>query len=312
MSFQDEEGNTPLHLAVRERRRNFVHLLLKERANVNILNAEASSPLHMAAICCKTEQSILTDLIQSGAKLNQTNPFGQTPLLIACDRTHDRLVRLLLEFGANPNCRDISGQTPLHYCNRLDYVTVQLLLDAGAPLNTPDTAKRRPLHILAGDRLTDSWRASAIAELLLQFKAKIDVRDGYRRTPLMVAMYEGNLVLAKLFIRAGCCVQANIADALGNTPLALALRSFSGDFELIKMLLDSGANTEAWMHQLMDNCDDRYVGSILTYMRSKPKILPLTSLCRIQIRKMLPGRLLDVIPNMTVLPAAVKSFLLFK
>ena len=98
-------------------------------------------------------------LLESGADANLANPVtGETPLHIALSKTdritYDRVVRVLLAHGANPNVRThpgektgcfmrdcrTKGETPLHRAAAFgDETTIQLLLDAGALVDARDS-----------------------------------------------------------------------------------------------------------------------------------------------------------------------------
>ncbi len=104
-------------------------------------------------------------LIEQGADVNQSmSDTGESPLhsaLCTADRkSHDRVLKILLAHGANPNCatkpsveteafmRDIRtrGETPLHRAAAFGgEVTIQLLLDAGAQVDAKDMNGDSPL-----------------------------------------------------------------------------------------------------------------------------------------------------------------------
>lgn len=104
-------------------------------------------------------------LIEGGADVNLPLPeTGETPLHAALCTTnrlaHDRVVKVLLAHGANPNavtrqqaatggfmrdCRT-KGETPLHRAAAFgDEGTVQMLLDAGAAIDAKDINGDSPL-----------------------------------------------------------------------------------------------------------------------------------------------------------------------
>jgi ankyrin repeat protein len=104
-------------------------------------------------------------LLEQGADVNQALPdTGETPLHAALCKTdrvvYDRVLKVLLSFGANPNCatkngvetggfmRDCrtKGETPLHRAAAFgDENTIQLLLDAGAVIDARDANGDTPL-----------------------------------------------------------------------------------------------------------------------------------------------------------------------
>jgi len=104
-------------------------------------------------------------LIEQGADVNKPmSDTGESPLhsaLCTADRkSHDRVLKILLAHGANPNCatkpsveteafmRDIRtrGETPLHRAAAFGgEVTIQMLLDAGARVDVKDMNGDSPL-----------------------------------------------------------------------------------------------------------------------------------------------------------------------
>jgi ankyrin repeat protein len=58
-------------------------------------------------------ETLLSELINSGAHVSSLDSRGQTPLHIAAEHNHLFAARLLLESGAKVMPRDVSGKTPL-------------------------------------------------------------------------------------------------------------------------------------------------------------------------------------------------------
>ena len=72
---------------------------------------------------------------------------GVSPLhtAVSCEDPDVRIVRLLLEHGADPNARDRDDRTSLHYAAFYrHYEIVKLLLDYGANLCARDRNGRTP------------------------------------------------------------------------------------------------------------------------------------------------------------------------
>ena len=58
------------------------------------------------------------------------------------------IVKLLLEYGADPNQKDVVGNTPLHLAACIDKIDIiTLLLKAGTDINSSDNCGRTPLNI---------------------------------------------------------------------------------------------------------------------------------------------------------------------
>ena len=78
VNAQDNEGNTPLHFAVKRIKREtfpkadydgIIRLLLEKKADVRIVNVAGASPLHTAA-AFRADPSAVEMLIQAGADVN--------------------------------------------------------------------------------------------------------------------------------------------------------------------------------------------------------------------------------------------------
>jgi ankyrin repeat protein len=66
--------------------------------------------------------------------------------LIACDKGHTEIARLLIERGANVNARTAdNGISPLHLSFRIHTEIVRLLLERGADTRARDGEGKRPL-----------------------------------------------------------------------------------------------------------------------------------------------------------------------
>lgn len=80
-----------------------------------------------------------------------------------------------------------------------------------------------------------------MVEMLLRFRAKINVRDANKQTPIMKLDGDATPELVDLLVRYGAKV--NAADKHGNTALILA--AGAADSKVIKALLEAGADVRA-------------------------------------------------------------------
>lgn len=87
-------------------------------------------------------------LLEGGAYINESNEYGETPLMIACKTKHTdhqsvskvKMVKYLLENKADPNIQDKTGKTALmHAClQKAGPEVVSLLLKSGADVSLQD------------------------------------------------------------------------------------------------------------------------------------------------------------------------------
>jgi len=152
-------------------------------------------------------------MVRQTSSLVDVIPPGRHPvLIIAAQRGHWKLVKLLVEEGADVNARS-SGLTALHIAAAEGQKEVaHLLLDKGADPDSSGIVGHRPLHRAA-------WHGHAeVAALLLGAGATADARDESGNTPLHMAR---SLAVARLLLEAGANVNAKNEDGL--TPFDCAL-----------------------------------------------------------------------------------------
>lgn len=59
--------------------------------------------------------TVVSELLKCGYRnIDAKNQDGQTAVHLACRYGNERMVKKLIESGANVNCRDSEGNTPLH------------------------------------------------------------------------------------------------------------------------------------------------------------------------------------------------------
>ena len=112
----DNLGFTIVHDAVSEGHLEILNTLLYVGAPHDILNAAGHTPLMHTALC-RNDISIMKALLdhESGCEVNKTNRYLDTALHIAAYMGLPNQVRLLIEYGAEPNLRNRVKATPLWY-----------------------------------------------------------------------------------------------------------------------------------------------------------------------------------------------------
>ena len=93
---------TPLHLAARfENSATVVNTLVQAGANVDALNSNQQSPLHLASF---GNPAVVPVLIGAGCKVNLLDKFQWSPLLLAAAGSKDRsAVAALMSAAADPH-----------------------------------------------------------------------------------------------------------------------------------------------------------------------------------------------------------------
>ena len=121
-------------------------LLDKKPELINMNGSGKKSPLHFAVInnCPK----IVEYLIKRGAKINQTDKYSRTALLLSCKYGYSKITKFLIECNANIKKCDNSQNSPLHYaCAFGNLDCVKILIENGADINYLNMWKNLPIEI---------------------------------------------------------------------------------------------------------------------------------------------------------------------
>lgn len=140
-----------------------------------------------------------------------------------------------------------TGQTRLHslassYFGSCNLETIKLLLDNGADVNCQDLCGKTPVHYMVSHKFEESETPSAIQalEMLIAKGAELNARDWFGRTPMHYIMSPS---LLTTLVKNGADIEAQ--DHEGNTSLQTILE-FSGTGsgpEIIQSLAAIGADT---------------------------------------------------------------------
>ena len=165
--------------------------------------------------------------------INATSSYGWTALMFASWKGHEDIVNLLLDKGANPNV--LSGEIPAKF----------------------ETTGNMPPTTALGTAI--KHKHISIAKILIENGALID-RDSIAQVGAT-----GDISLVKLMISKG----ANI-DVSGSTsyyPSALCMASREGKLEMVKFLINNGANPNKIHHIRHNALKEAVVKSQLDVVR---------------------------------------------
>lgn len=217
--------------AVREGRTGKLRLMLLLRPQLaNASYSSGGSALHKA-----DEYETAKLLLAHGAAVSAINTqTGETSLHRAVVDGSLKLVKLLVEHGADLTARDNDGRTPLHFAGWQRPEIARFLISHGASPGATNAWGGTPLHEAA------MFRAEDVAEVLISAGCPVNKDSAKLGTALHIAAEYGRPVVARVLLEAGASVNARRQG--GDTPLHLAVRKNNKD--VIRLLVEHGARTD--------------------------------------------------------------------
>ncbi|KAJ3102537.1 hypothetical protein HDU96_009594, partial [Phlyctochytrium bullatum] len=161
-----------------------------------------------------------------------------------------KLVKTLLDFGADHQRKDDNGKLPIQLSTSVDRrmktTSARGYYSEHPSIPRPSSKRTLKLYSHKTNTVTPLHVAAChghalVCQVLHQAGAFIDTLDNEQSMPLIWATLRGHPAAAQLLIAAGASLEA--ADKDGWTPLICA--AYHGHAEIVRILLDSGANVEA-------------------------------------------------------------------
>lgn len=226
-------GDTPLHVvagSVFSKRKQVLEILIRKGAQLNVKNKDFLTPLHVA-----TENSyydIMDCLLRNGANVNVIDGLGQSCLHRAAREDDVQAVRLLLSHSIDPTMVSLQGYTAAQLAKEnvlkilkdppSDAIDLEMqLLEASKSGDLPavkriiasnprivncrdiDGRHSTPLHFASG------YNRIPVVEFLLESGADVHASDKGGLVPLHNASSYGHLEVSQLLIKSGANVNAS-------------------------------------------------------------------------------------------------------
>ena len=235
------DGSTALLAATTYGRLPAVKLLLASGAGVDIADAQANTPLMIAAegtAYMPQNAPLVEALFAANPKIEAQDARGRTALYRAAAEGKTDAARLLLDKKANPNAQASDGSSPLFVAVEYGRLpTVQLLLERGAQIELADSGGNTPL-LIAAEGNAYMPNNVPLVTALLGAQAKVEAQDSRGRTPLYRAAAEDKQDAMRLLIEKKANPNSKASD--GSTPLLAAVTG--GKLGAATLLLDHGSD----------------------------------------------------------------------
>ena len=281
LSVQNNNGDTPLHIACRSKDVQLVKLLLESQHKIDltIQNNSGDTPFHIA--CATACFPVVDALLRLGNSVNVLaikNSNGDIPFHVALglfqqsQRGKVKKSKDSLEFFAN-NCSDINiqnkdGETLLHLSckvvNSYSTYIVEFLVKSGADLMIVDAHKQLPLHAAA------SRPKSLKMVKLCCLQNLVDQQDEAGNTALHIACIHSKLEIAS-FLLTEMKFSPTISNGKGQTPFHCACQAVPSSNDLIVLLAKfskaslnhQDANGDTPVHLLCKNSNQEGLAKVI-------------------------------------------------
>jgi ankyrin repeat protein len=272
----DEEGRSPIDIAIKEGHQAIVQLLEQAGATVPAGATQFSADALLGA-AKQGNLEVLRSALEAGIDPNTSEPNAgrsqrhKTALMFAAEAGHVEAVELLIEHGADVNRHDRPGKklgrTPLMCAATSDDADlVRLLLEAGAIVDAQDKRGQTALFYaveeesaaavevlleFGADPHKQCWDGTAfeqatyadeaIAQLIMAADQKhtSPASSAAREEMLRSAAFDGNASRVRDLIQQG--VDVNAADNDGGWT-ALMFGAAKGHVTIVQLLIAAGAN----------------------------------------------------------------------
>lgn len=134
---QDDNGQTPLFVAVERELADVVRALLAHNVEVSTPDSMGNTPLHVAVELGNSE--LVKLLVKAGANMDYRNEAGYSPFHLALASGNHKMAFYLINNNSDPNLATFDGTTPLHTAIEVgSFKWISVLVENGADINTPN------------------------------------------------------------------------------------------------------------------------------------------------------------------------------
>ena len=235
VDIRDKSRRTALHCATVSGNPHVIRLLLKGGAQVDAICDQHYTSLRYAVVW-EHSLKVIRTLLENGADTETRSHSGLTVLHHAAVMDLEEVLALLLHYGAEIDATDSRGNTALHLAAERNYAQlVNILLRRGASIDAQTHDGVTPLYLAA------ECGAEQAFDLLEMHGAKTDIADEEGLMPLHVAVKENHLRIVRNLLEAGADVNAPCKD--GGKALDFAIENKHDS--IVQILLQSSAGRQA-------------------------------------------------------------------
>jgi len=204
-SAKDDDEKTPLHHAAEEGNAQIVKALLTKKVDINALDCNGWTPLHCAAekghfeVCEELLRSKHIDVTIANNDDNVALVYLvrlRTELILAKLKLYKRVLKMMIQRGADVNVINKYGEAPLHAaCLRGTATGVSFLLNHSADVNILTPKKETALHWMVHQGKLE------MVSLLMQYGADPFVQSSAGLTPMEIAVSKRHKLIISVMMK---------------------------------------------------------------------------------------------------------------
>lgn len=180
-----------------------VEFLLSHGLNMESCDETKATHILFAPVL-ENQPAMVQFFLDRGAPVNVTLNDGRTPLIVACDKNHEKIAEMLLNAGASINAVTKENYTALMKASTRGHeAMVRFLIQRGADVNLVDKDYNPFLAAVVEGHVK-----------LVQFLLPYIINEDYKKMAFIVACHLGKFPIIKLLLEAG--ISANTCDKQGN------------------------------------------------------------------------------------------------
>lgn len=182
-----------------------------------------------------THNTLLETLLANGADIESRNGNRRTALSEATHRSNGTAAKLLIAKGAVINTTDSCRATPLHHAAYAGMgETVKLLLENGADPSACDRWNATALQLAQVRLIDDTLLREMTGARILANEAEFKI--------FYAAVKKGDVAAATESLSRGCDANKDFIYGAGRVEAAIVVAAGQGNVEMVKLLLDNGAD----------------------------------------------------------------------
>ena len=235
-NVSDENNITILMYATLLKDYDFVQKLIDMGADINTIGKDGTTAL-LSATMVKDIKAIKL-LVENGAKINQNGSYN--PILLSAKMNNLQFVEYFVEHGADIEAKTPEGRTAISGAlNHGNIEMVKYLIREGAYTSAVDNIGLEPIMFT---KEPDSLKKIKAIEQTLEYDLA-GIKNNYTSL-LMNTVGDVESDTVQYLIDRGQDV--NYINKKGQTPLFNA--TYYGNLDSMKILIDNGANVDAYMN----------------------------------------------------------------